>query len=80
MVVECPSTDIAASEPAWVIKLFLSCVDRGPNERTIAHLIILIKSVTDSRTETCKALNGGVVGSGIALQAERSRVLLPMRL
>jgi len=55
--VECPSTDIAASDPAWVIELFLSCVDEGPNEGTIAHLIILIKFVTDSRIETCKALN-----------------------
>jgi len=49
MVVECPSTDIAASDPAWVIELFVSCVDEEPNEGTIAHLIILIKFVTDSR-------------------------------
>ena len=48
MVVECPSTDIAASNPAWIIELFVSCVDEGPNEGTIAHLIILIKFVTDS--------------------------------
>jgi len=48
MVVECPSTYIAASNPTWVIELFVSCVDEGPNEGIIAHLIIRIKFVTDS--------------------------------